>query len=319
MLHTARTVRHRSRPGFTLIELLVVIAIIALLIGILLPALSAARTAARKAENNANLRSIHQAMVFFSEDNGGMLPGVTSEFNYLDAAGTGGLGGPGSPPAFLPPTAELAGRSSHLHIAAATELIRDERIDSDFFISPQEFDSSKRSYADTPGADPNNPWDAAQPFFRPNTSYGMLLGMVGWQDSASYYMNIIRNEMTAGTNKPLPTGSNTLLDLGPIFATTWNADNLNAQTPIVADRVVWEEAPAILSQGELESLGQSIWAEGGEEWQGGIAWGDNHISYENDQENVEWEIGGYTGKSIVPDAYRDAVSKRIESMALIFH
>ena len=55
--------------GFTLIELLVVISIIALLIGILLPALSAARRSARQIASAANVRSWHQGLVIFGEQN----------------------------------------------------------------------------------------------------------------------------------------------------------------------------------------------------------------------------------------------------------
>ena len=54
--------------GFTLIELLVVIAIIGLLLGLLLPALGAARNSARNVKCQANLRSLHQTVVIYSND-----------------------------------------------------------------------------------------------------------------------------------------------------------------------------------------------------------------------------------------------------------
>ncbi|WP_428388506.1 type II secretion system protein [Mucisphaera sp.] len=66
----------RKVMGFTLIELLVVISIIALLIGILLPALGAARRTARQMQSNANVRSIHQAMVTFAQGNNERYPGL---------------------------------------------------------------------------------------------------------------------------------------------------------------------------------------------------------------------------------------------------
>jgi len=69
------------RRGFTLVELLVVIGIIAVLISILLPSLNKAREAGNQVKCLANMRSISQAFISFTNDHKGLMPG---------RAGTGG-------------------------------------------------------------------------------------------------------------------------------------------------------------------------------------------------------------------------------------
>ncbi len=64
----------RRSGGFTLVELLVVIGIIALLISILLPALSKARESANRIKCGANLHSLGQAMVMYTNANKGFFP-----------------------------------------------------------------------------------------------------------------------------------------------------------------------------------------------------------------------------------------------------
>ncbi|MEM7681328.1 MAG: prepilin-type N-terminal cleavage/methylation domain-containing protein [Planctomycetota bacterium] len=306
--------------GFTLIELLVVIAIIALLIGILLPALSAARRAARQAENNANLRSLHQGMLFYAESNNSMLPGVESEANYADAAFYGAVGS--APPATAPDSVKLAGTSSNLNVAASSELIRGGFVTSDFFISPQENDPSKLSYSDEPNGDPNDPYDAPTRFFRQHTSYGTLMGGIGWLDDASFFMGNVRSELSAGTTRPLPdNGTNsTLGKLAPIFARAWSLDGGTSETPIIADRVLWADVTSgLITASEYNALGHSIWADPNQPWVGALAWADNHVTFENDQEIVEWRVDGYTGTGIIPDTYNDPIAKPFGAVSFIFH
>jgi prepilin-type N-terminal cleavage/methylation domain-containing protein/prepilin-type processing-associated H-X9-DG protein len=68
----------RGDSGFTLIELLVVIAIIAVLAAILFPIFSAAREKARQTRCANNLRQLATAMLTYSNDYEGVLPGLNA-------------------------------------------------------------------------------------------------------------------------------------------------------------------------------------------------------------------------------------------------
>lgn len=64
----------RSRQGFTLIELLVVIAIIGILAALLFPVFVRARESGLRTECIGNLRSIHQTLTMYADDNQGYMP-----------------------------------------------------------------------------------------------------------------------------------------------------------------------------------------------------------------------------------------------------
>jgi len=78
--------------GFTIVELLVVIGIIALLVAILMPALSRAQDASRRIACAANLRSLTQWSIEYTNENKGWYPPITTDgipyFFDCDPSGT---------------------------------------------------------------------------------------------------------------------------------------------------------------------------------------------------------------------------------------
>jgi prepilin-type N-terminal cleavage/methylation domain-containing protein/prepilin-type processing-associated H-X9-DG protein len=78
----------RRCRGFTLVELLVVIGIIALLIGILVPTLSKARERSQKTVCLANLHTLGQCMIMYSDDYHGRLPNTNPPSTVSDWGST---------------------------------------------------------------------------------------------------------------------------------------------------------------------------------------------------------------------------------------
>lgn len=67
----------RSEVGFTLVELLVVIATIGLLVALLLPAISSVRESALRTNCASNIRQVGLAMILYSDQHNGRLPGTS--------------------------------------------------------------------------------------------------------------------------------------------------------------------------------------------------------------------------------------------------
>jgi prepilin-type N-terminal cleavage/methylation domain-containing protein/prepilin-type processing-associated H-X9-DG protein len=79
--------RKKHRTAFTLIELLVVIAIISLLVSILIPSLTKAKELAKKTICQTQLRSHHNAFMFYADDNADLVldcPMSSSNHSYYD-------------------------------------------------------------------------------------------------------------------------------------------------------------------------------------------------------------------------------------------
>lgn len=69
----------RTRHAFTILELLVVVALIGMLLIFLLPALGAARRTARQSQSMSHVKSIHNGLLLFGQENQHRYPGLTPE------------------------------------------------------------------------------------------------------------------------------------------------------------------------------------------------------------------------------------------------
>lgn len=68
---------------FTLLELLVVVSIVMILASLLMPSLSSAMMLARSTACANNLRDLYHATAMYTDDNAGMLPGVTWNAQHI--------------------------------------------------------------------------------------------------------------------------------------------------------------------------------------------------------------------------------------------
>lgn len=223
---------YRRRSGFTLIELLVVISIIALLIAILLPALGAARKSAQKAENNVNLRSQHQAMVIYAQENKSYYTGLHSDGAVKDSNQTAGTYG----------GAVLDANGNQQHgisiIPRFMELVQTDILAPEHVISPSEI---------VPG---KSPWDpnAGVNFSAENVSYAMLEIAFPGQPSLQDDWASLRPKPTSSSGK------------------AWR-DDMNTRTPIFSDRntgKVIDEYNSVWNEEEWE--GGIVWNDGHTEY-----------------------------------------------------
>ena len=267
MFRTAKTSYQQQAKGFTLIELLVVISIIALLIGILLPALGAARRTARQMQSNANVRSIHQAMVTFAQGNGERFPGLDTRGRII----------PGNPAQYYVGDTETTSESGGHPAVRYILMLRGSLLTGEILISPAD---TRTTWTENASTSVDGGRDRIQ---RSNYSFAML----------RLQANDAEGDITNGdaTNPTLPK-------FGSI-SNEWR-DTINTEAPVISDRNTGTNTWGTSVNATTGAIKSIHTTENGD-WRGSVGWNDNHVTFEtNNILRTKWSNGQsmvYTSRS----------------------